>query len=98
MTAPVPSDTLVAQVRARVLHDAWAQAWAATWERRATAFEDARPRRGDYTGRATPQQLRERWQTNTARAAACRARATGADGLVDRVLGDTLDDLTEGAA
>lgn len=59
----------------RVLLDALLEAWGPYWERRAEAFEAARPRPEDYHGRATPAELRAQWQRLTEIAAACRARA-----------------------
>lgn len=59
----------------RLLQDAVNEALAATWERRAAAFLAARPRPGDYRGRATDADLRQRWQRLTEVAQACRARA-----------------------
>lgn len=62
--------------RARVITDAFAEADRRYWERRAQAFEDARPRRTDYHGQATPRQIVERYRRLTEVAAACRHRAT----------------------
>jgi hypothetical protein len=60
---------------ARVIQDAFAEANAEHWERRASVVEDARPRPGDYTGRATPDQLKERHRMLTDLAATYRARS-----------------------
>lgn len=86
-----------ATITARLFQDVWAQAWAATWERRARAFEWSAPRPGDYTGRATPEQLEDRARRAEAAALACRRRATGADGLVDLALIHTVDDTVDRA-
>ena len=61
--------------RARVIQDAVNEALAATWDRRRQALLAARPRAGDFHGRATREQLRERFEILTAAAEACRARA-----------------------
>lgn len=45
------------------------------WERRAGTFEDARPRPGDYIGRATPKELKERDERLARLAAGCRVHA-----------------------
>ncbi len=60
----------------RVVQDAVAEAVAATWRRRADAFEDARPRAEDFHGRASRTDLRERDARLAAVATACRRRAT----------------------
>lgn len=65
----------LAHFQRRVIVDALLDAWGATWERRARALEAARPRPGDFQGRATREELREQWQRLTAAAQACRARA-----------------------
>ena len=65
----------LAHFQRRVIVDALLDAWGATWERRARALEAARPRPGDFHGRATREELREQWQRLTAAAQACRARA-----------------------
>ncbi len=62
-------------LRARVVQDAMAQATSVHWHRRARDFEWARPRSGDYTGRATPVELAEQDARLAAVAAACRHRA-----------------------
>ncbi len=81
----------------RVLQDAFADASAAQWLRRAEQLEAARPRPGDFTGRATPAELAERSRRLTAAAEACRARAQLHD--VSRTqLDDTLKALAAGAA
>lgn len=69
-----------ARLAARVILDACLKASARTWTRRAVQLEAARPRRADYTGRATVADLTARWDRLTAAANACRARAAGADG------------------
>lgn len=61
--------------RRRVLADALQEATAAYWERRAEVFEAARPRRGDYFGNATRDDLRAQDERLAAMARACRSRA-----------------------
>lgn len=77
----------------RVLQDALAEATAMHWERRACAFEQALPSEGDFTGRATSDDLYARALRVAAVAKACRHRATlglGADDvqLLDAVLAE----------
>ncbi len=49
---------------------------AATWLRRARAFEAALPREGDFTGRATPDEVYARALRIAAVIKACRHRAS----------------------
>jgi len=85
----------VEHFRRRVLQDALAEATAMNWERRACAFEAALPRQGDFTGRATPDEVYARAMRVSAVAKACRHRATlglGADDV------ELLDDVLAGVA
>lgn len=66
----------VAHFQMRVLQDALTEATAACWEKRAQQFEDAAPRPGDFTGRATPLEIAARLRRCLATAAACRAHAS----------------------
>lgn len=88
------------QFAARLVQDAIASAMPATWLRRAAQFEAARPRPGDYVGRATPEQITERDRRLRALAEACRGRATVSDLSAltehDRALVEQL--LTDAAA
>lgn len=59
----------------RVIQDALTDGWAATWERRARAFEDARPRLGDFTGGLDLEKRRAKYRELTEIAKACRAKA-----------------------
>lgn len=59
----------------RVLVDGLLEAWPVYWERRARALEAARPRVGDFHGRASREALQARYDRLTEAAAACRARA-----------------------
>jgi hypothetical protein len=61
--------------QARVCREAIVDAEAATWERRAAMLEWARPRPGDWHGRATRDELRARYDRLTEEAQACRNRA-----------------------
>lgn len=63
------------QVLRSALSEAYLDGWHATWKRRARALDDARPRVGDFTGRATRDELRARWHSLTRAAEACRAHA-----------------------
>lgn len=62
--------------RARVMQDALAEATSGYWRRRAEAFEAARPRPGDFTGQAPPEQLTEQDRRCAEIAHACRNAAT----------------------
>lgn len=64
------------QFHHRVVSDALAEATSSYWERRARTFEDAAPRPGDYTGRATRADLSAARERCLRTAAACRARAS----------------------
>lgn len=65
----------VEHFRSRVLQDALADATAAYWRRRAETFREALPREGDFTGRATPDQIEEQRRRVAATILACRQRA-----------------------
>ena len=62
----------------RVIQDALLDGSAAYWRRRAEAFEWARPRPGDFAGRATQAELAEIDRRCVTAAEACRARALNA--------------------
>lgn len=60
----------------RFLQEVLDDATASYWLKRAQAFEDAKPDPiRDYCGRATREELRERWKRCHEVAKACRARA-----------------------
>lgn len=59
----------------RALQEAWIDGSRQYWERRARQFEAARPRPGDFHGRATREDLQAQWDRLTATAEACRRRA-----------------------
>jgi hypothetical protein len=61
--------------RARVLQDCLTEATAAFWLRRAQQFENAAPRKGDYHGHASREELLDAWERCQATALACRRRA-----------------------
>ncbi len=75
-SAVAEATAYVAHFRARVVQDALIEASAAQWRVRATVFHAARPRPGDFTGRATPEQLAAIDTRLAAIALACRNRAT----------------------
>jgi len=64
-----------AQLGRRVAQDALNEAAAATWWRKAEAYEWARPKPTDFNGNATPAELAERDRKLAAQAAACRHKA-----------------------
>lgn len=80
----------VAHFQRRALIDALSAGMSATWERRACAFEAALPREGDFTGRATSDDLYARALRVSAVAKACRHRATLGLGADDEVLLDVV--------
>lgn len=59
----------------RVVIEACRDADSAQWIRRAETLEAARPRAGDWHGRATREELRARYDRLTEDAQACRNRA-----------------------
>jgi hypothetical protein len=70
---------LVAHVeafQARICREAILDGEAATWRRRAEMLEWARPRPGDWHGRATREELRARYDRLTEEARACRNRGS----------------------
>lgn len=71
--AGFPGD--VDHYRARVLQDVLLLALPAYWDRRAAAFEAARPSRDDFHGRATGDDLAQADHRNAQTAQACRNRA-----------------------
>ncbi len=103
---PGSPDELVTRVARDVTVAAWQTASAAFWVHRAEQLEAARPRPGDYPGKAWldgtdsmgPLNDAARWWRLTAAAEACRARATGLDDWVIAALVYTAEDLAGGAA
>lgn len=71
---PIPPTDLN-RYRVRFLAQLLSEATADYWERRAETFEAARPRAGDYTGRATADQLDEVDKRCAQAAEACRFHA-----------------------
>lgn len=65
----------IAHSRARALQSALSEATASHWARRADAFEAARPRPGDFTGRASPADVAAQDRRLAAMALACRRHA-----------------------
>jgi hypothetical protein len=91
-------DRMIALVAGAALQDAWLQGSRGFWLRRAEQLEAARPRRGDYTGQATAEDLAACWDRLTAKAQACRARATGADCWAQTTLAETASALIDPGA
>jgi hypothetical protein len=79
MSALLPLDEHVEHFRGRVLQDALCHALAGYWERRAVMLRWAQPKPGEYAGRATTEQLRERWLRLEEQARACESRARVAE-------------------
>ncbi|WP_377322847.1 hypothetical protein ACFJIY_25260 [Pimelobacter simplex] len=63
----------------RALQEAMAAGLAETWLRRARMFEWARPRPGDFMGRATREEIAARDARLARKAEVCRHRASIAD-------------------
>jgi hypothetical protein len=61
--------------RARILQDALTEATAQYWIHRARQFQQAAPRKGDYHGQATAEELREAWYRCVATSEACLRHA-----------------------
>jgi hypothetical protein len=74
----------------RLLMDAWIDASAKQWRRRAEQFDAVATRPGDYLGRSTPEQRRERVERCAAAAQACRNRAA----YLEASLAEFLETLT----
>lgn len=94
---PLLADPQLAHFTHRVLQDAMVEATSDYWERRAKQLEAARPRPGDFTGQATPQDLVAAHDRLTEAAQACRTKAT----LLEEhrtVFDQTLTDLVNGTA
>jgi len=68
-------DRYRARFAADVCLDAFHNAEAAYWRRRADTFEWAKPRLDDFHGQATRQELSEAWRRCDESARACRAKA-----------------------
>ncbi|MFD7157546.1 hypothetical protein ACFV9C_23310 [Kribbella sp. NPDC059898] len=68
-------DPYIEHFRSRVLLDALTEATALYWKRRAEALERALPRRGDFHGQATREELWERYNALQAEILACRRHA-----------------------
>lgn len=79
LRAEPPGDADLTHFQARVVADALQEAEAVYWLRRAKAFEQSRPRPGDYPGKATAADMRARDQRLAATALACRQRAVVAN-------------------
>ena len=93
---PVSHDEMH-QFAARLLVDAWLDASARNWQRRAQTFEWARPRPGDFMGRASRDEMAARDRRLSETADACRARARLADATLSE-LHDAAEAMQRGAA
>lgn len=69
-------DDYLEQFTLRMLQDALAQGTRTYWERRAAVLEAARPRLGEFHGKATREALNARHARLTADALECRRHAT----------------------
>jgi hypothetical protein len=78
----------------RCLVDALLEAWPTYWERRARVLEAARPRAGDFYGRASREELQAQYDRLTEAARACRARAQVSPlGLVEHEVDAVLSEV-----
>lgn len=84
---------------ARLLQSALTEATAMTYARRAAVFDWAAPRPGDFTGRATREELREATERCQEAAQACRRHASllRAERASEDVSEDVWDVLREAA-
>lgn len=74
-TLPAPVETQLATFGVRLIEEAIADALPFVWERRAEQLEQARPRPGDFNGRATAEDLAARDRRLAEQAAAAREHA-----------------------
>ena len=74
-TTTLDLDDYLAAFAARILQDAFHEATAAYWERRAATFDWAAPRADDFLGHATNADRLEQALRCKAAADACRHRA-----------------------
>ena len=82
--------------RARILQDALTEATAAYWIDRAYQFQQAAPRKGDYHGHASRDELLDRWERCKATELACRRHAQLImDDLPEEISEDVLRVLEE---
>lgn len=79
MTPPTSLAENVEHFRQRVLQDALSEATASYWRRRAQMLEWALPKRGDYFGRASRDEITDRRLKLLAEIEACRNRARVAE-------------------
>lgn len=75
-TLSAPVEDQLASFGVRLIEEAIADALPYVWERRAEQLEQARPRPGDFNGRATAVELAERDQRLAEQAEGCRRHAT----------------------
>ena len=68
-------DERLARFKTDLIADATAEASGKYWARRSAAMLAARPRPGDFTGRATPEELEAQDRRLLAKARACSQRA-----------------------
>lgn len=80
----------ISHFRARVLQDALTEATAAYFERRARQFEEAAPRPGEFSGRATRAELADRAARCLEVARACRQHAALLRGLRSESISDDV--------
>lgn len=86
-----PDKARLRAVQRRVLQEAVSDGSRRFWLRRAQDFENAKPRLGEFHGKATPEELNARWTWCDQVARACRAKANMA--TLDDELYELLSDL-----
>jgi hypothetical protein len=89
-------DIDVDHFRARVLQDCLTEATAGYWLRRGHQFQQAAPRKGDFHGRASNDELMDAYERCQAIALACRRRAQLImDGRPEEISREVLDAIAE---
>jgi hypothetical protein len=82
--------------KARLLQDCLTQATAEYWLHRADQFLEAAPRKGDYRGNATRDDLLDDWERCQATELACRRHAQLImDSMPEEISEDVLNVLQE---
>lgn len=76
MSSPILTGKVLDQFLRRLLIDCLMEQSREYWLERASTFENARSRVGDFTGLATPEQIRDQDERLSEIAQACRNAAT----------------------
>jgi hypothetical protein len=84
--------------KARLLQDCLTEATAQYWIHRAHQFQQAAPRKGDFHGNATNEELWERWQECMDTTQACLGHADLIRQLSPEPISDEVWDVLEEVA